>query len=86
MEEHRDTWFFDGNRLYAPKNLVGKIKKTSWKATSGGRPAGDDAYKGNYIIAVRLRGNKKVQNLNDMWYEEVAQTLATQGDFGLESP
>jgi predicted nuclease of restriction endonuclease-like (RecB) superfamily len=37
-------------------------------------------------IAVRLRGNKKVQNLNEMWYKEVAQHLATQGDFGLESP
>lgn len=37
-------------------------------------------------IAVRVRGNKKVQNLNEMWYKEVAKHLATQGDFGLESP
>ena len=37
------------------------------------------------IIAVRLRGNRKVQNLNEMWYKEVTQHLATQGDFGLES-
>ena len=38
------------------------------------------------IIAVRLRPNKKVQNLNEMWYEDVVQTHTTQGDFGLESP
>ena len=38
------------------------------------------------IIAVRLRGNKKVQNLSEMWYRNLAETLATQGDFGLESP
>ena len=37
-------------------------------------------------IAVRLSGKKKVQNLAEMWYKEVAQHLATQGDFGLESP
>ena len=36
--------------------------------------------------AVRLRGNKKVQNLNEMWYKELAKHLATQGDFGLEPP
>ena len=39
-----------------------------------------------YLITVRLRCNKKVQNLNEMWYKEVAQRLATQGDFGLEPP
>ena len=38
------------------------------------------------IIAVRLRGNKKVQNFNSVWYEDVAQTHTTQGDFGLELP
>jgi hypothetical protein len=37
-------------------------------------------------IAVRLSGNKKVQNLNKMWYEDVVQTNTTQGDFELESP
>ena len=37
-----------------------------------------------YIIAVRLRGNKKVQNLSSMWYKKLPQQLATQGDFGLE--
>ena len=36
------------------------------------------------IIAVRLRGNKKVQNLSSMWYKKLPQQLATQGDFGLE--
>ena len=41
---------------------------------------------GNSLIAVRLRGNKKVQNLSEMWYRNLAETLATQGDFGLESP
>ncbi|WP_419521359.1 hypothetical protein, partial [Desulfovibrio sp.] len=35
-------------------------------------------------IAVRLRGNKKVQNLSSMWYKKLPQQLATQGDFGLE--
>jgi hypothetical protein len=28
-------------------------------------------------IAVRLRGNKKVQNLNNMWYKESAKHIAT---------
>ena len=37
-----------------------------------------------FIIAVRLRGNKKVQNLSSMWYKKLPQQLATQGDFGLE--
>jgi hypothetical protein len=37
-------------------------------------------------IAVRLRSNKKVQNLSKMWYEDVRQTHTTQGDFGLEPP
>ena len=37
-------------------------------------------------IAVRLRGNKKVQNLSAMWYKEFAKNFATQGDFGHESP
>ena len=36
------------------------------------------------FIAVRLRGNKKVQNLSSMWYKKLPQQLATQGDFGLE--
>ena len=36
------------------------------------------------LIAVRLRGNKKVQNLSSMWYKKLPQQLATQGDFGLE--
>ena len=38
------------------------------------------------VIAVRLRRKKKVQNFRGLWYEDVAQPLATQGDFGLESP
>ncbi len=38
------------------------------------------------IIAVRLRPNKKVQNLGEMWYKCFAKHTATQGDFGLESP
>jgi hypothetical protein len=37
-------------------------------------------------ITVRLRGKKKVQNLNVMWYKEFAKNFATQGDFGRESP
>jgi len=39
-----------------------------------------------WIIAVRLRVKKKVQNLNAMWYKEFAKNFATQGDFGHESP
>ena len=38
----------------------------------------------SHFIAVRLRGNKKVQNLSSMWYKKLPQQLATQGDFGLE--
>ena len=37
------------------------------------------------IIAVRLRGNKKVQNLGYSCYEEIAKTHDTKGDFGLGS-
>lgn len=44
-----------------------------------------DAVESTWIsIAVRLRGNKKVQNLSSMWYKKLPQQLATQGDFGLE--
>ena len=39
-----------------------------------------------WIIAVRLRVQKKVQNLSAMWYKEFAKNFATQGDFGHESP
>ena len=39
---------------------------------------------GQENIAVRLKGNKKVQNLNEPWYEDVAQPHTTQGDLGLE--
>ena len=41
---------------------------------------------GLYLIAVRLRSNKKVRNLSEMWYKEFTKQLATQGDFGLEPP
>ena len=34
--------------------------------------------------AVRLRGNKKVQNLKRMWYKYFRQHTVPQGDFGHE--
>ena len=38
------------------------------------------------ITVVRLKAHKKVQNLTDLCYEEIAQTHDTKGDFGLGSP
>ncbi len=37
-----------------------------------------------YPIAVRLRSNKKVQNLSKMCYKFFRQPLVAQGDFGHE--
>ncbi|CAK7026778.1 MAG: hypothetical protein DELT_02605 [Desulfovibrio sp.] len=77
---NRETWFFDGTTLYAPKGVISKFQKTSWKAASGGRPGeggfhaniekkdGITLYKplpnGNYKFLI-----KKGSYLHE-WYEE----------------
>lgn len=64
------------SRLYSFSKLRAGYENTCLHVSSM-----SDIY---YIIAVRLRGNKKVQNLSSMWYKKLPQQLATQGDFGLE--
>jgi hypothetical protein len=80
---NRETWFFDGKTLYAPKGVVSKYDKTSWKAVSGGRPGPKDHINveiknGAYVYKPLPNGNYRLiikeEKYIHPWYEKNSES------------